>query len=461
MNAPFFLPDITNFLLFSPHERGDYRPPFEAQSLILRLTENCDNAGRCKFCTYTSRTPGRNRFRERELSEVEEDIEKAAQHYHRWLDLLEKYECRDHSEDGASHRTQMLKDQWYQRAFFQEANALFLDTAKSRKAMELVKAHFPHIREFSSFGSAKVLGNPRHPRYKSLDDLASLHEIGLRRVYMGLESGADEVLGFMGKGSTAENMIHAGQNLKKADMEICLSFILGLGGTQHSQVHAQETAWVLNAVQPDIAAALGLFLNPSTPLHQEMQQGRFTPATVEQILDEKEYIIRHIDFPCSFSCSHVANFLNEVAGELPQDRETMLEAIDRYRSLGIKEKLLFFIGSRDHWYPSLDHFFQDNVEARYKKMITALRVKLNRMEREGKEKGEGNGYHTDKEGYFRSGRRLLERLQNPGWDYRDKLLMLRLWEKNRQWLEEQRFFSLEYLTDIYSRANLLFPPKVM
>lgn len=464
MNVPFFLPNISNFLLFSPHDRGDYRPPFEGQSLIVRVTENCDNAGRCKFCTYTSRAPGRSQFREKDLSEIEEDVQKASQHYRQWLTLLEKYEGQACLDDESPHWTQVLREQWYQRAFFQEANALFLETAKFRKVVELIKAHFPHIREFSSFGSAKVLGNLHHPRYKSLDDLASLREIGLGRVYMGLESGSDEVLSFMGKGSTAENMVHAGRNLKQAGMELCLSFILGLGGVQHSKVHARETARVLNGIQPDIVAALGLFLNPSTPLYQEMQERRFALASLEQILEEKEHILRQIDFPCVFSCSHVANFLNEVSGELPEDREVMLEAIARYRSLSIEEKLLFVMGSRDHWYPSLDHFFQENAEARYKTLITSLRVKLNRMEREG----EGEEPQEDPTGareknreYLRSGRLLLERLQDPWWSFEEKLLMLRLWEKNREWLEEEGFFSPGFLADIYARANLLFPPKVM
>lgn len=468
MNLPLFLPNVANFLLFSPHDRGDYRPPYEGQSLLLRLTENCDNQGRCKFCTYTNRTPGKNQFREKELPEIEKDLQEASQHYARWLSLLEKYEngpCEGGESAGGPHWTQLLKEQWYQRVFFQEANALILETSRLKQVMERVQVYFPHIRRFSSFGSARVLGSPRHPRYKSVEELSQLRQLGLERVYMGLESGSDEVLSFMGKGSSAQNMVEAGQNVERAGMELCLSFILGLGGKERSRVHARETARVLNQVRPQVVAALGLFLNSHTPLHEEMRQNRFTPASIEQILEEKEHILEELDFTCFFSCSHVANHLTEVTGELPQDRARMLAAIRRYRSLSLRDKLLFFIGSRDHWYPTLDHFFQEDPKARYTRLAVNLRVKLNQMERrelpEDPSGPDPTGRQEADHAYLQSGRRLLERLQEPQWSYPDRLLMLRLWEKNRSWLDEEHFFSPRQLDAIYSQAGTLFPPQYM
>lgn len=464
MNLPAFLPNIANFLLFSPHDRGDYRPPYEAQSLILRLTENCDNHGQCKFCTYTRRTPGKSQFREKELPQVEKDLQEASQHYARWLSLLGKYEngpCAEGESTGTPHWTQALKEQWYQRVFFQEANALILDASRLKRVMALVQDYFPHIRHFSSFGSAKVLGNPRHPRYKPVEALAELRERGLDRVYMGLESGADEVLGFMGKGSTAQEMTEAGQNVVRAGIELCLSFILGLGGKERSAIHAQETARVLNQIQPQVVAALGLFLNPHTPLYEEMRQGRFTPASLEQILEEKESILERLDFACFFSCSHVANLLTEVTGTLPQDRPKMLAAIHRYRALSLPERLLFILGSRDHWYPTLDHFLQEDPKARYTRLAVNLRVKLNQREREARAEQDSTGGREEDRDYVQSGRRLLERLQEPHWSSQERLLMLRLWERNRSWLDDADVLSSRWLSALYSQASTLFPPQYM
>jgi len=155
-----------------------------------------------------------------------------------------------------------------------------------------------------------------------------LKELKLGILYVGVESGDDNILRLIGKGVNHSQLVEAGRKVKEAGITLSVTVILGLGGTECSETHALETARVLSSIDPDYTGALTVFLVPGTPLHQQWQQGSFTLLSPFESLKELSIIIKNSSFTsCFFSSMHASNYLS-VRGNLPRDKEKMLRQIE-------------------------------------------------------------------------------------------------------------------------------------
>jgi radical SAM superfamily enzyme YgiQ (UPF0313 family) len=162
---------------------------------------------------------------------------------------------------------------------------------------------------------------------KTIDELVELRELGLGIVYLGIESGNDELLKKINKGVTAAQMIQAGRRIKEAGIALSVTVILGLGGIEQGIEHAADTAGVLTAIDPDYASALTLMLMPGTPLHSEYLSGLFALPDKFDLLRELAIIIEKSDFSsCYFTSNHASNYL-PIRARLPQEREMSVATI--------------------------------------------------------------------------------------------------------------------------------------
>lgn len=264
------------------------RPPSEAHSYILQVTYGCSH-NRCSFCgTYLDKP-----FKAREMNQVMEDIEIAGSVYPET-----------------------------KRVFLADGDALVLSTNRLTKILDALKGAFPHLERVGTYANAQnLLG-------KSIDELKILREKGLRILYLGLESGDDEVLTYIEKGSTAAEMISAVNKAKQADLLVSVIGILGIAGLEGSTQHARLTGKAVSQMDPDYFSMLTLMLVPGTQLYQQWEAGDFYLMDAEQMLIELHQVIENLDSltSCVFRTNHASNYL-ALRGTLPEDKQRLLTAL--------------------------------------------------------------------------------------------------------------------------------------
>lgn len=207
------------------------------------------------------------------------------------------------------------------RVFLQDGDALAYPFAELREVLRYLMEKMPHVERIGSYAT------PQDILRRSLDELEELKHLNLGILYMGVESGDDEVLQRVGKGVNRQQMIEAGRKAKDAGIALSVTVILGLGGVEASEKHVLGTAGVLTAIDPDYVGALTLTLIPGTPLYEEWQQGSFESISPFASLEELKRMIELSSFSnCFFSSMHASNYIS-VRGRLPEDRERMLKEL--------------------------------------------------------------------------------------------------------------------------------------
>ena len=271
--------------MFDNAEGMVFRPPSEANSFILRVTIGCAH-NRCTFCSMYR---GVN-FRARPLSEIEPIIQQTARHYPN-----------------------------LRRVFLADGDALVLSTDRLLAIIELLKANFPKLSRISCYGG------PLDILRKTPADLQLLKQAGLQLVYLGIESGDDEVLARVQKGVTSAEMIEAGKKIIAAGMKLSAMLVLGLGGRELSRQHALNSARVASAINPTMLSALTLMLHRGTPLRADAEQGTFQPLSPHEFVLELKELVSNLNMqsPCIFRSNHVSNML-PLAGTLPADKNSLL-----------------------------------------------------------------------------------------------------------------------------------------
>ena len=331
-------------------EQGLYRPPSEAASLLLRFTRNCP-WNKCTFCPlYKGRL-----FSRRSLKEIKADIDAVrsviddverlrASIKGSSQELERKIISRIFTDPGYNHGYRHVA-RWYLSnsgtVFLQDANNLIMSTSELVEALRYLKENIPCIRRITSYGRSSTIAR------KSLEELKEIHDAGLDRIHIGLESGSDNVLRFVKKGATAAQHIKAGRKVVEAGITLSEYIMPGLGGRTWSREHALETAKVLNEIDPHFIRIRSLRIPKRTPLYEDMVSGRFHPLTDDEVVKELRLLIESLDNIHSVVTSdHIMNLLEEVAGQLPEDKERMLQVIDEYLALSDRDRLLFRLGRR-------------------------------------------------------------------------------------------------------------------
>lgn len=354
-------------------EQGPIRPPSEAKSLLIRVTRNCP-WNRCEFCSTYKET----KFERRSVEEVKADILKAKEIYDDIKALSWRYGqagavnqkvinaiFQNPGLYGENHRSIGM---WIhfgaENVFLQDANSLIMKTSSLVEILKFLKSTFPHIKRITSYARSRTLAK------KEVEELKAIRDAGLTRLHLGLETGYDKLLDYVKKGVTAEEQINAGKKVKASGISLSEYVILGLGGRELWEGHALETARVLNQIDPDFIRFRTLSVQPSMPLYEKLEKGEFTLQSEEQIVREERLFIETLEGITSKLVSdHILNLLEEVAGQLPQDKERMLAVIDRYLALSDRDKLVYNFGRRAQAYRGVGDLADMEL---YRKVETAL-----------------------------------------------------------------------------------------
>jgi hypothetical protein len=336
-------------------ELGPIRPPSEASSLLLRVTRNC-SWNRCKFChIYKGK-----RFELRSVEDIKQEIlaVKAIQDQLKEAAMKAGYGGQVEAAATAilTHplsETHFNVALWLYHggtsAFLQDANTLIMPTPDLVEVIKFLKKTLPSITRITSYGRSKTAAK------KKLEELKALHETGLDRLHIGLESGYDPLLKYMDKGVTAADHIAGGQKIVASGISLSEYVLLGLGSKKMWREHATETARVLNEIQrADFIRVRTLTIKEGMPLFDEVKEGKFVRATDEEIVAEEKLLIENLNCQSYFVSDHITNLLQEIEGQLPQDKEKMLAVIDRFQSLSAEERQNFRVGRRIGIYAALD-----------------------------------------------------------------------------------------------------------
>jgi radical SAM superfamily enzyme YgiQ (UPF0313 family) len=266
------------------------RPPSEASSLIVQVTYGCSN-NTCDFCgTYLDKP-----FGVRPFDEVVDDV----------------------TALPASVRQRV------QRVFLADGDALALSPRKLHDILDLLHRALPNLERVSSYANAKNL------LAKSVDELRELRENGLELLYLGLESGDDQTLADIHKGMTVAEQIEGCRRSSEAGLQLSVTAILGLAGSQRSLIHGQATGEALSAIDPEYIGILTLMLTPGTAMHRKVADGEIVlPDSIGMLRELREIIASLECSNCLFRCNHASNYL-PVGGHLPQEKGTMLAALDK------------------------------------------------------------------------------------------------------------------------------------
>jgi len=264
-----------------------FRPPSEADSLILQVTVGC-SYNRCTFCgAYQGKS-----FRVKSFEEVKEDIDEV-------------------SPQGP----------WIRRVFLADGDALIISQKELLRILDYLKVKLRGIERVGIYANAKDILR------KGVDELKELRDLGVGIIYLGLESGNLEVLKRIKKNATIDQMVRAARRVKESGILLSVTVILGIGGVENSQTHAEDTGKVLSQMDPDYVGALSLMVVPGTPIEKEIKRGELILPTPFGLIQELEGMITHCQFThCFFASNHASNYL-PLRIRIPEEKEEALRRI--------------------------------------------------------------------------------------------------------------------------------------
>jgi len=285
-----------------------YRPPSEAESLLIQATLGCPH-NKCTFCGMYKGAPDvvgglpivpRSvaergvKFSIRSVKDIQEDILKA----------------RELCGTEAVHSM-----------FFPDGNTIIMKTNELEEIFKFSYKTFPNLERITLYASGKIL------KFKTLGDLKRLHKAGLKRLHKGLESGNDEVLKRIQKGADAKTMVETGKMVKEAGIELSEYVLVGIGGKELWREHALDTAKVLNAINPDFIRLRTWVPVRNAPLYKDYESGKFKLLSPHEALKEVRLFLENLEVDSLLLSDHISNFLN-ISGKVSRDKDSMLKRID-------------------------------------------------------------------------------------------------------------------------------------
>jgi radical SAM superfamily enzyme YgiQ (UPF0313 family) len=280
------------------YEGNCIRPPPEAASILLQVTLGCSH-NKCTFC---------GTFKEKRFGIKKDDI------------IL----------NDILFAAKYMKAQ--ERVFLMDGDALITSQKRLTWILDRIQEHLPWVNRVSAYA------NTRSIHSKTLPELAQLRRKGLGMLYLGVETGDDEIRKKIKKGSSARQCLEMGKKVKKAGMQLTVTLLLGIAGRQNSLQHARATGKLISAMDPDFASALTLMLIPGTPLWEEYERGDFKlPDKKELLVEMKEMLIHTHLSRGLFSSNHASNYL-PLRARLPEGKQALLDSIDAALSgeIGLK-----------------------------------------------------------------------------------------------------------------------------
>ncbi|MEM2244661.1 MAG: radical SAM protein [Archaeoglobaceae archaeon] len=268
------------------YEEPVFRPPSEAYSLIIQATIGC-SWNKCTFCGMYKM----KKFRVRELEEVKEDFRIAKKFYGN-----------------------------VERVFLADGNALTADTDFLLEIANYANSLF-RLERISCYA------NPMDLLDKSKEELIALRKAGIKLLYVGIESGDDEILAKIRKGASSDEIYEACKKAHECGFDLSVTVLTGIGGRGKMRDNAINTAKLLNRIQPKYTGVLTYMPVPNTALYFKIERGEFELPNAIENLQELRTLVENLEAKTIFRCNHASNYL-PIKGNLPEDKLKILKTID-------------------------------------------------------------------------------------------------------------------------------------
>ena len=271
-----------------------FRPPAEADSLILQVDQGCPY-NRCTFCGMYRGL----RYRRLGPAEI--------------VRLL----------NAAAHRPAGIR-----RIFLADGDVMRRPFAELRAILTELAARFPDLARVNTYATGSAIAD------KTADELSALRALKLHTLYLGLESGDAEILRRVRKGEQAGTMTDAAIRAQAAGLRLSVMVLLGLGGRERTREHADATADALNRMQPRLLSALRVIPVPGTELHDEVRAGRFAQVSERGAVEELRRMVARLDLTNTvFRANHTSNVV-PLEARFPRDRAALLAQLDAVLASG-------------------------------------------------------------------------------------------------------------------------------
>ncbi|GAB6167943.1 radical SAM protein [Clostridium carnis] len=266
-----------------------YRPPSEAFGLIIQATLGCSH-NKCAFCNMYKE----KRFFIRNIEDVINDIRKSRK-----------------------------ENLFVEKIFIADGDALIIKTENLKIILKEIKEIYPECK------SVGIYGSPKSILLKSEKELKELYNLGLKIVYLGVESGSEEVLKLINKGVSQKEMIEAGLKIKKCGFKLSATLITGLGGTKYTNKHALESAKVINKIKPNDLAVLKVMIDENTKLGKMVKDEKFTELSLEESVNEIKLLVENLNVDeMVFRCNKLSNCIN-LSGVFNKEKLNFIKEINR------------------------------------------------------------------------------------------------------------------------------------
>lgn len=294
-----------------------WRPPYEADSLLLEVTAGCTHH-KCKFCTLYSDLPFK--FKMSPLEDIESDLQEAqVLHTNLYAKALTRLQGKD-----VSHSLQ--------RVFLTGANPFVLKTEKLLEIASLIHKYLPSVNSIGCFARITDSAN------KTDAELLQLHQAGYSGLTIGVETADDAALAFMRKGYTSNDILTQCRRLERAGIEYGFFYLTGISGRGKGEAGAKASAHIFNQLHPFLIGPNMLTIYPESDLYQEIQNGTWEEESELEKYRELRVLVENLNISTYFAAMGASNAF-QLRGRLPEDKEQLLNTLDRIISEVSEEEL--------------------------------------------------------------------------------------------------------------------------
>lgn len=265
------------------------RAPMERSSFMLPVTVGCPY-NQCKFCNLFRHL----RYRELPAEKIEEELKRV-------------------KDIGGSPT----------KIFLGDGNAFGLKTERLFWILERIQSYFPDCRTINMDATVTSI------LQKSEQELKRLAEYGVRHLYLGIESGLEDVLTFMKKDHTVSEAYEAIERLQAAGLIYDAHIMTGVAGRGRGRENADAQAQFLNQTHPAHVVNFSMFIHREVPLYREIENGNYVPTDELESLREEKRLLEQLNIPVKYEGFH--DYLQiRVRGKLPSDQEEMVGKLETF-----------------------------------------------------------------------------------------------------------------------------------
>jgi len=268
-----------------------YYPQDEMQTCLLPVTSGC-LWNRCAFCSMYKNVA----YRQISFADIEAEL-----------------------RSGNLHT---------EKVFLTGADPMSIGFDRMKRLLEMIRHYLPYCHRVGAYASVKNIAG------YSVDELAVLHDAGLRMLYIGFETGRDDVLKLMNKGHTVQEAVEQAQKLNEAKIPFCTVIMYGIAGAGESVENAVATANMINRFSTQKVITMSLIIFNNTELNHMVKRGEFVPPDGRERMIEIRALLENLEpeKPTIFDTTHPSNII-KISGTLPWERQKLIKDIERHAEI--------------------------------------------------------------------------------------------------------------------------------